>query len=113
MKLKNEKISIKTHNFKEMKKIIIALALGTMFGCSSTQTCVQVSPVAKRTKDGKHVYFKNDETGSMVYRMWSKGIFGYETQPHLVGKWRFIFIPSVTSEVSITSQTSNSTVLNR
>jgi hypothetical protein len=96
-----------------MKKIIIALALGTMFGCSSTQTCVQVSPVAKRTKDGKHVYFLDNETGSMVYRMWTKGVFGNETQPHLVDSMKFISIPSVTSEVSITSQTSNSTVLNR
>lgn len=93
-----------------MKKIIIALALGTMFGCSSTQTCVQVSPVAKRTKDGKHVYFLDNETGSMVYRMWTKGVFGNETQPHLVDSMKFISLPSA---VSITNQTSNSTVLNR
>jgi hypothetical protein len=92
-----------------MKKIIIALALGTMFGCSSTQTYVQVSPVAKRTVDGKHVYFLDNETGSMVYRMWTKGIYGYEIKPHLVDSMKFISLPST---VSITSQTSNSTVLN-
>ena len=31
-----------------MKKYFLILALGIMFGCSTTQTCVQVSPVAKR-----------------------------------------------------------------
>jgi hypothetical protein len=96
-----------------MKKIIIALVLGTMFGCSTTQTCVQVSPVAKRTVDGKHVYFLDNETGSMVYRMWTKGVFGDETQPHLVDSMKFISLPSVTTVSSITNQTSNSTVLNR
>jgi hypothetical protein len=96
-----------------MKKIIIALVLGTMFGCSTTQTCVQVSPVAKRTVDGKHVYFLDNETGSMVYRMWTKGVFGDETQPHLVDSMKFISLPSVTTVSSITNQNSNSTVLNR
>jgi hypothetical protein len=96
-----------------MKKIIIVLVLGTMFGCSSTQTFVQVSPVAKKTKDGKHVYFLDNETGSMVYRMWTKGVFGDETQPHLVDSMKFISLPSVTTVSSITNQTSNSTVLNR
>jgi hypothetical protein len=95
-----------------MKKIIIALVLGTMFGCSTTQTCIQVSPVAKRTVDGKHVYFLDNETGSMVYRMWTKGIYGYEIKPHLVDSMKFISIPSVTSAVSLTNQTSNGTVLN-
>lgn len=96
-----------------MKKIIIVLVLGTMFGCSATHTCIQVSPVAKRTVDGKHVYFLDNETGSMVYRMWTKGVFGDETQPHLVDSLKFISIPSVTSVSSIMNQTSNSTVLNR
>ena len=97
-----------------MKKIIIALVLGTMFGCSSTQTCVQVSPVAKRTVDGKHVYFLDNETGSMVYRMWAKGVYGTEIKPHLVDSMKFISIPSVSSASSVmTNQTSNSTVLNR
>lgn len=96
-----------------MKKIIIVLVLGTMFGCSTTQTCVQVSPVAKRTVDGKHVYFLDNETGSMVYRIWTTGVYGDEIKPHLVDSIKFISIPSVTSAVSTTSQTSNSTVLNR
>ena len=92
-----------------MKKIIIALVLGTMFGCSITQTCVQVSPVAKRTMDGKHIYFLDNETGSMVYRLWTTGVYGYEIKPHLVDSMKFISLPSA---VSITNQTSNSTVLN-
>ena len=96
-----------------MKKIIIALVLGTMFGCSTTQTCIQVSPVAKRTVDGKHVYFLNNETGSMVYKMWTRGVYGYEIKPHLVDSMKFISLPSVTTVSSITNQTSNSTVLNR
>ena len=87
-----------------MKKIIILLVLGTMFGCSSTQTCVQVSPVAKRTKDGKHVYFLDNETGSMVYRMWTKGVFGNETQPHLVDSIKFISIESTKYTNSVTIQ---------
>ena len=95
-----------------MKKIIIALALGTMFGCSSTQTCVQVSPVAKRTTDGKHVYFLNNETGKMCFNHNKSGI--WKDKPkiefHLVDSLKFFSIPSA---VSITNQTSNNTVLNR
>ena len=95
-----------------MKTIIIALVLGTMFGCSSTRTCVQVSPVAKRTVDGKHIYFLDNETGNMVYRLWTIGVYGNETKPHLVDSMKFISIPSVTSTVSLMNQTSNGTVLN-
>ena len=82
-----------------------------MFGCSSTQTCVQVSDVAKKTVDGKHVYFLDNETGKMVYRIWTTGVYGNKTKPHLVDSIRFVNIPSVTSAISGMTQTSNSTVL--
>ena len=95
-----------------MKKIIIGLVLGVLFGCSSTQTCVQVSPVAKRTMDGKHIYFLDNETGSMVYRLWTTGVYGNDTIPHLVDSMEFVSIPSITSTSFITNQTSNSTVVN-
>ena len=90
-----------------MKKIIIALALVTMFGCSTANICIQVSPIAKKTTDGKHVYFLDNEIGNIIYKMWTKGAFGYQTQPHLVDSLKFISIPSVISVRSVTIQTSN------
>jgi len=96
-----------------MKKIIIVLVLGTMFGCSSTQTFVQVSPVAKRTVDGKHVYFLNDETGSMVYRMWAKGVFGSKPKSHLVDSVVFYQIPVTTSASASVNRISNRNVVTK
>jgi len=96
-----------------MKKYILILVVGIMSGCSSTQTCVQVSPVAKRTVNGKHVYFLNNETGNMIHRMWTKGLFGNETKPHLVDSVMFYQIPVMTSTSASIKQISNSNVVTK
>ena len=96
-----------------MKKYILILVVGTMFGCSTTQTCVQVSPVAKRTVDGKHVYFLNDEIGIMIHRMWAKGVFGSETKSHLVDSVVFYQIPVTTSTSASVNRISNRNVITK
>jgi len=85
-------------------KIIIILILGTMFGCSTTKTYIQVSPIAKRTVDYKHVYFLDNETGNIIYKMWIEGLFGNETQPHLVDSIKFNSIESTKYTNSVTIQ---------
>lgn len=96
-----------------MKKYFLILVVGIMSGCSITQTCVQVSPVAKRTLNGNHVYFINNETGSMVYRAWISGVFGDKTKPHLVDSVMFFQIPIITSASASVNQTTNSNVVTK
>ncbi len=67
--------------------------LVTLFGCSTTRTYIQVSSIAKITIDYKNLYILNNEHGNMIYKMWVDGLFGDETQPHLVDSIRFISIP--------------------